>query len=135
MASLLTTRNLLILVLFLVVSAMSIFVLRYYREWEPVTTFESIPENVDLTLKNINYTKTRDGKPLWTLVADSAAHSMEDSITRIENIRMVFFDPDHGDIVLTADQGEIIPQNQNRESPVQCRSCQFSGQCNANRIP
>jgi len=111
MASLLTTRNLLILVLAVVVSAMSVLVLRTYREWGPAATFESIPENVDLALKNIKYTKTRDGEPLWTLVADSAAHSMADSITRIENIRMVFFDPDQGDIVLTADQGEINPQN------------------------
>ncbi|KPJ99199.1 MAG: hypothetical protein AMJ60_05785 [Desulfobacterales bacterium SG8_35] len=90
---------------------MSVFVLRSYHDWEPATTFKSIPKDVDLALENIQYTKTHNGKTLWTLVADSAAHSMEDSIIRIENIRMVFFDSDMGDIVLTADQGEIIPQN------------------------
>ena len=111
MASLLTTRNLLFLVLALVVSAVSVFVLRSFDGWEAATTFKSIPENVDLALENIKYTKTHDGKTLWTLVADSAAHSMEDSVIRVKNIRMVFFDPDLGDIVLTADQGEIIPQN------------------------
>jgi LPS export ABC transporter protein LptC len=107
MARLLTTRNLLTLVLVLVVGMLSVFALRSYRDWGIETTFESIPENVDLTLKNITYTKTRDGEPLWTLVADSAAHSMEDDITRIANVRMEFFDPQMGDIVLTADQGEL----------------------------
>ena len=112
MASPLTTRNLLTLVLVLVTGALSVFALRSYREWRPEATFESIPENVDLALKNIKYTKTRDGEPLWTLVADSADHSMEDGITRIVNVRMVFFDPQMGEIVLTADQGELLPENQ-----------------------
>lgn len=73
-------------------------------------TAELIPENVDMTLKNIKYTKTRAGEPLWTLVADSA-HSMQDGITRIENVRMVFFDRKMGDIELTADHGELIPEH------------------------
>jgi len=111
MARLLTARNLFILILVLAVSVMSVFVLRFYRGWGPATSFESIPENVDLVLNNIEYSKNRDGKLLWTLVADKAAHSMHEGITRIENIQMVFFDPDLGDIILTADQGEIIPQN------------------------
>jgi LPS export ABC transporter protein LptC len=111
MARPLTTRNLLTLVLVLVAGVLSVFALRSYRAWGPETTFESIPENVDLTLKNIKYTKTRDGEPLWTLVADSADHSIIDGITRIENVRMVFFDPQMGEIVLTADQGELLPEN------------------------
>jgi LPS export ABC transporter protein LptC len=91
---------------------MAVLALRSNRAWEPGTTFESIPENVDLTLKNIKYTKTLDGKPLWTLEADSADHSMDDSITRIENVQMVFFDPQMGEIVLTAEQGELLPESQ-----------------------
>jgi len=111
MARPLTTRNLLTLALVLVAGVVTVFALRSYRVWGPETTFESIPENVDLTLKNIKYTKTRDGEPLWTLVADSADHSIIDGITRIVNVRMVFFDPQMGEIVLTADQGELLPEN------------------------
>jgi len=73
-------------------------------------TAELIPENVDMTLKNIKYTKTRAGEPLWTLVADSA-HSMQDGVTRIENVRIVFFDREMGDIELTADRGELLPEH------------------------
>jgi LPS export ABC transporter protein LptC len=107
----LTTRNLLVLALVFVVVALSVFALRSYRDLGLETSFESIPENVDLTLKNIKYTKTRDGDPLWTLTADSADHAMEDGVTRIVNVRMVFFDPQMGDIVLTADQGVLLPEH------------------------
>ena len=107
----LTSRNLLTLVLILVAGTLSVLALRSWRKWEPEATFESIPENVDLTLRKIKYTKTRDGEPLWTLVADSADHSMEDGITRIINVRMIFFDHKIGDITLTADQGEILSEN------------------------
>jgi LPS export ABC transporter protein LptC len=107
----LTSRNLITLVLILVAGTLSVLALRSWRKWEPEATFESIPENVDLTLRKIKYTKTRDGEPLWTLVADSADHSMEDGITRIINVRMIFFDHKIGDITLTADQGEILSEN------------------------
>lgn len=110
MARPLTTRNLLTLVLILVVGTLSVLALLSYRKWEPESTFESIPENIDLTLRKIKYSKTRDGETLWNLVADSAAHSMADGITRITNVKIVFFDADLGNIVLTADQGELIPQ-------------------------
>ncbi len=60
--------------------------------------------------ESAGYTKTSGGEPLWTLVADSAAHSMEDSITRIKDVRMVFYDQEAGDILLTAEYGELMPE-------------------------
>ena len=84
--------------------------LRNYRVFGPDAAVEFIPDNVDLTLKNINYTKTRAGEPLWTLVADSATHSKEEGTIRIKNVRMTFFDRETGDIELTADQGELMPE-------------------------
>ena len=105
---LITTRNFIIFVTVLMVVWLSVRELLNYGVLGQETTAELIPKNVDMTLKNIKYTKTRAGEPLWTLVADSA-HSMEDGITRIENVRIVFFDREMGDIELTADQGELIP--------------------------
>ena len=54
MARPLTTRNLLTLVLILVVGTLSVLALLSYRKWEPESTFESIPENIDLTLRKIS---------------------------------------------------------------------------------
>jgi LPS export ABC transporter protein LptC len=110
MLRLLTIRNLLILVVFLVAGTLLFRGLSTHYGWEPDVGFESIPDNVDLTLKNIKYTKTRDGEPVWTLEADSAAHSMGEGVTRIKNVRMVFHDQQMGDIILTADRGELFPE-------------------------
>jgi len=105
---LVTTRNIIIFATISLVVLFAVRALISYRGLGSEDTAELIPDNVDLTLKNIKYTKTRAGEPLWTLVADSA-HSMEDGITRINNVRMVFFDRENGDVELTADQGELIP--------------------------
>ena len=35
---------------------------------------------------------------------------MEDGITRIQNVRMIFFDQEDGDIELTADFGNLMPE-------------------------
>lgn len=105
-----TIRNLIILVIIVSIVWLTLRVLRDDRVLGPDDGFELIPENVDLTLKNISYTKNREGEPLWTLVADSAAHSMEDGITRIKNVRMIFFDQEDDDIELTADFGNLMPE-------------------------
>jgi len=105
-----TARNFIILVILLIAVWVAVLGGRYSRVLWPEAPLELIPENVDLTLKNIKYTKTRDGEPLWTLIADSAAHSMDDSITRIKNVRMIFYDQDDGDVLLTAESGELIPE-------------------------
>ena len=105
-----TARNFIILVILLIAVWVAVLGGRYSRVLWPEAPLELIPENVDLTLKNIKYTKTRDGEPLWTLIADSAAHSRDDSITRIKNVRMIFYDQDDGDVLLTAEYGELIPE-------------------------
>ncbi len=109
---LITTHNLTNIGIILLIIWLTIQVLRNDRVLGPEAAFELIPDNVDLSLKNIKYTKTRDGDPLWSLVADSAVHSMEDRITRIKNVRMIFFDREIGDIKLTADFGELMPEYQ-----------------------
>ena len=45
-------------------------------------------------------------------MANSAAHSTEEGITRIEDVQMVFFDREGGDMRLTADRGELRPEDQ-----------------------
>jgi LPS export ABC transporter protein LptC len=110
MMRLITARNLIILVIILITIWLTLRVLRDSRVLEPEATLALIPENVDLTLKNIKYTKSHAGKPLWTLKADSAAHSMEDGITRVKNVHIVFFDREVGDLELTAELGELMPE-------------------------
>jgi len=111
MMRLITTRNIIIFVIILITVWLGLRILSNYRVMAPETTLELIPENVDLTLKNIKYTKNRRGEPLWTLVADSAAHSMEDGISRFKNVHIVFFDGEVVDVELTADLGKLMPES------------------------
>ncbi len=108
---LITTRNFTILVIILISAWLASWILRNHYTLGLEESFESIPDNVDLTLKGIKYTKTRGGKPLWSLVADSAAQSKEDGSIRIKNVRMVIFDQELGDIELTAGEGELKPED------------------------
>jgi LPS export ABC transporter protein LptC len=112
MVKFLTIRNFLTLVIVLLAFWMALQVLRDFLTLGPNISRELIPKNIDLTLKNITYTKTRNGAPLWTLKADSALHSSETNITQIKNVRMVIFDRETGNIQLTADQGTLLPEYQ-----------------------
>ena len=113
-----SARNLLPLVLVTAASLLSVFALRSYHDWDPPVNLRPLPENVDLALEDLVYTKNRDGRRLWVLEARGADHSLAEAATRLTNLRMVFFDPKQGEIVLTADQGELLP----REDRVQVRS-------------
>ena len=110
MVKLLTGRNFLTLAIVLLTVWMAVQALRDFLTQGPDISRELIPENIDLSLKNITYTKTRNGVPLWTLKADSALHSSETNITQIKNVRVVFFDRKTGNIKLTADQGALLPE-------------------------
>jgi LPS export ABC transporter protein LptC len=103
----LNIRNLLALAILVLAGTLTIVVVRNFRGAAPEEVIESLPRNVDLSLQEINYTETREGRRRWTLAADSAAHNVGDGITRIENIHMTFYDEDRGDMVLTARSGEM----------------------------
>lgn len=107
---LITTRN--ITILFITLIALWLLVQAMYNsnEIKPGTTPVTMDTNVDLTLQHIKYTKTDAGKPLWTLIAQSADH-LEDGTVLVENVQMLFFDPKNGDIVLTADHGKMMPDD------------------------
>ena len=112
------TRHFLPLVLVTAASLLSLFVLRSYHDWDAPADLRTLPENVDLALEDLVYSKNRDGRRLWVLEARRAEHTLAGAVTRIDGLRMVFFDPKQGEIVLTAEQGELLP----REDRVQVRT-------------
>jgi LPS export ABC transporter protein LptC len=102
----LNIRNLLALVILVLAGAMIVTVIRNFQGPSPEEALEALPRNIDLALKEIRYTETSDGLRRWMLVADSAAHSVGEGVTRIENIHMTFYDRQGAeDIILTARSG------------------------------
>ncbi len=79
-----------------------------YHFSDPTAPPEPIPSDVDLTLNNIKYTKTRSGIPLWSLEATSA-HHLADGITLVKDVQITFFDKEKGDMLITAGEGKLAP--------------------------
>lgn len=67
---------------------------------------EPLADNVDLTLKNIQYTKASDGVAQWKLAADVADQSI-DSLLLARNMRVTIFDKTQGDITVAGRQGHF----------------------------
>jgi len=102
----LNIRNLLALVILVLAGALTVTVIRNFQGPSPEEALEALPRNIDLSMKEIRYTETSDGLRRWMLVADSAAHSVGEGVTRIENIRMIFYDRRGADdVILTARSG------------------------------
>ena len=83
-----------------------------WRSWQASSSPEVDTGRPGLVLKDIRYTKTSRGRTVWTLSADQAEHDQKAGITKARNIRLVFHDKERGDIVLTADMGEIRSSSQ-----------------------
>jgi lipopolysaccharide export system protein LptC len=100
-------RNILAGGMVLLSVALAVVIFLRYQSAAPPARVETPVPQADLSLKKIQYTETRDGTPAWNLQADSAAHELGDGITRIENVRMVFFGQGSADdLQLTAKHGE-----------------------------
>lgn len=108
MTSRINARHLLAFLIIALSGALGFFVFQNYRGGVTEEIVASLPRDIDLSLEEISYTETRDGIPRWTLVADSAAHSVGEGRTRIANVRMTFHDVDEqGDVTLTAREGTL----------------------------
>lgn len=88
----LSSRNILGFFIAGLSSVLLVTVLVNYRERAPEELIEALPKNVDIVLKGIDYTETRDGVRRWHLLADSADYNVTDGYTLIRDVFMTFFD-------------------------------------------
>lgn len=108
MAAWFSVRTVLALLILLLTGVLVLSVVRNFRGGGPEETIESLPQNVDLALRRISYTETRNGVKRWAMQADSAAFSAGAGMTEVENIRMTFFEDDGRQAAtLTAKSGGV----------------------------
>lgn len=96
---LITTRNIVILLIVIMTFLLVIHTLRKNYGVLPEAPPVPMSANVDLSLQNIQYSKTRAGQTLWTIVAESAKH-LEAGNVLLEKVRMVFFDQEKEKYIL-----------------------------------
>ena len=66
-----------------------------------------VRQDSDLALRKLNYTETQDGRRKWSVQADSATHNLKGQSASIENIRMVIYDQQRGDVQVSSRHGEF----------------------------
>jgi LPS export ABC transporter protein LptC len=114
----LTPRNVLGFAIVLMVLALALTVLRNFRGGLPEEILDALPKNVDLALKKIDYTETRDGVRRWKLIADSADYNVKSGTSVVQNVFMTFYDEKGFEVgTLTSQSGET--QSDNKKVRVQ----------------
>ena len=88
----LTLRNVLGFVIVLMALSLALTVVHNFRGGLPEEILDALPKNVDLALKKIDYTETRDGVRRWNLTADSAEYNVKSGTTVVQNVSMTFYD-------------------------------------------
>ena len=104
-------RSLLAAAILALAVVLAVAVARNFRGDRPEDTLHDVQQNVDLALREVRFSETRDGVRKWTMVADSAAYSAGAGVTNVENIRMSFFDRSgHETVKLTSRRGEVATE-------------------------
>ncbi len=102
-----TIGNLLIFLIFsLALSLVLTIVVNYQRGVEDLLP-EPQPKKVDITLKKITLTNTKNGITSWKLEAESVDFDTRSRNGHLNKIHVTFFDGIRGNLILIADEGEL----------------------------
>ncbi len=98
------------LALVLVVSAASLAAVFYFFRQAgrtPEQLLEAIPEGASIAIGRVEQTSVRDGVKEWSLEADAVRYDPKREKAVFENIRVVFFPREGGEVHLEAREGEL----------------------------
>lgn len=104
------------LAILVAVGTLSVVLWRYQRQKSPAELVEMLPQGVDLALQQLHYTQNENGRPSWTLDAESAAYQRDSSLVDLTAVEMHYFEAGQfGDVDLRADHGRLDQQQQQIE--------------------
>jgi LPS export ABC transporter protein LptC len=99
-----------LLALLVVVASLSlaaVIVVKLYQGRESKELLRKLPLNIDVSLKKIHFTDTKDGIKKWDLVADKADYDKGREITHLSSVHLVVTGGGTtGDITLTAPRAD-----------------------------
>jgi len=98
------------LALFVVLASISLVVLITIKIYKGRLLKElprKLPKNIDISLKKVHLTETRDGEKKWDLVADMADYEKGKEVTHLKGVRLtIAAGKSTGDISLTAKEAD-----------------------------
>ncbi len=111
MANWFSARILLAGFILLLATLLIVLVVGNLRRDSTDVILDVVRQDSDLALRKINYTETQDGRRKWSIQADSATHDLKGRVATIENIRMVIYEQDGGDINVSSRRGRFDLEN------------------------
>lgn len=88
---------------------MLVFVFVKYRELSenPAALVEALPKGADIAIDDIRHTAVENGRKTWSLEAASANYSDSAQTVTFQDIRVVFYPEDGGEVTVTGNQGRL----------------------------
>lgn len=102
-------RNLLLVFALVLAAGLAVTItLRVQPEAVIKTAVESLPEGVDLALKDIDYTHVQEGIARWRLKAEQVEHQSSDKLLLVRKPHLDFYD-EEGELqgTLVAEAGQV----------------------------
>ena len=102
-------RNLLlVLALGLALILLAVVVLRFRPESQLQTIAKALPEGIDVSLQDIDYTHIESGKPRWRLVAQQVERQSKSGVLGLVSPQLSFYDEEgEPEGSMQAGQGEV----------------------------
>jgi LPS export ABC transporter protein LptC len=99
-----------LLALFVILASLSlvaIIVIKIYKGRVTKELLRKLPKNIDVSLKKIHFTETREGIKKWDLVADKAEFNKRMEVTHLTGVHLtIAAGGKMGDITLTAPRAD-----------------------------
>ena len=80
-----------------------------YRHWraDPLDSHPMVPGPAGVVMDRVHHTATRDGRTEWTLDARRARLEDGGQVLRLEDLKVVFYPREGGEVHLHADRGRL----------------------------
>lgn len=106
-------RRLLAILILVAVLALGIVIWRHLQQQNPLEILKALPDQIDLSLKQLHYTQNEEGKRSWTLDADNAEYRRDDGLALLDAVRLTWYEAgEFGEVKLTADRGSLEQETQ-----------------------
>lgn len=106
-------KKLLLLLSLSFIILITIFLVRNRNKFPKSFDIKIVKTGIDVSIENFHLIEEKEGKKQWELNADKAEIFNSKGITRLRNIRMIFFQESGNELSVSADRGIIQNSNNN----------------------
>jgi len=84
----------------------SLFIWERHLNQEPLRALTTLPTNVDMHLRGVNYSEVKEGRKEWTLKADTLRYFKSEQRLHFNNVTMAFFSLDDKELKIRSDEAD-----------------------------